>query len=47
MVSGLISALGTGTFAAGSRLIIRFVRHGCTNREFFHIVVSEVIAICP
>lgn len=35
-------ASGTGVFAANAEKVIRFVRHGCTNREFFHIVVSEV-----
>lgn len=33
---------GTGQFAANSKKIIRFVRKGCTNRPFFHIVVAEV-----
>ncbi|CAH1176062.1 unnamed protein product [Phaedon cochleariae] len=34
-------ASGTGIFTAGSALVIRFVRQGCTNRPFFHIVVAE------
>ncbi|XP_031355528.1 probable 28S ribosomal protein S16, mitochondrial [Photinus pyralis] len=32
---------GIGQFAANSRKIIRFLRSGCTNRPFYHIVVSE------
>lgn len=38
----LAPASGIGTYASHTRKIIRFVRHGCTNREFFHIVVAEV-----
>uniref|UniRef100_A0A1Q3FBW2 Small ribosomal subunit protein bS16m n=1 Tax=Culex tarsalis TaxID=7177 RepID=A0A1Q3FBW2_CULTA len=37
----LIPASGTGRFWAKSAKIIRFARHGCTNRPFFHIVVME------
>ncbi|XP_058832133.1 small ribosomal subunit protein bS16m [Topomyia yanbarensis] len=37
----LIPASGTGRFWARSAKIIRFARHGCTNRPFFHIVVME------
>ncbi|XP_065075539.1 small ribosomal subunit protein bS16m [Ochlerotatus camptorhynchus] len=37
----LIPASGTGRFWAHSAKIIRFARHGCTNRPFFHIVVME------
>lgn len=33
---------GTGQFVANSAKIIRFVRKGCANRPFYHIVVSEV-----
>ncbi|XP_044264660.1 probable 28S ribosomal protein S16, mitochondrial [Tribolium madens] len=32
---------GIGQFAATSAKVIRFVRAGCTNRPFFHIVVAE------
>ncbi|XP_017768776.1 PREDICTED: probable 28S ribosomal protein S16, mitochondrial, partial [Nicrophorus vespilloides] len=38
----LSPASGTGQFYAKSAKIIRFVRYGCTNRPFFHIVVTEV-----
>lgn len=38
----LSPASGIGRYLPTSRLVIRFVRHGCTNREFFHIVVAEV-----
>uniref|UniRef100_A0A1L8DRI3 Small ribosomal subunit protein bS16m n=1 Tax=Nyssomyia neivai TaxID=330878 RepID=A0A1L8DRI3_9DIPT len=34
-------ASGTGKFYARSAKIIRFARHGCANRQFFHIVVME------
>ncbi|XP_049543069.1 probable 28S ribosomal protein S16, mitochondrial [Anopheles darlingi] len=37
----LVPASGTGRFWARSAKIIRFVRQGCTNRPFFHIVVME------
>jgi len=37
----LFPASGTGQFYATSAKIIRFVRQGCTNRPFFHIVVTE------
>ncbi|KAJ3647612.1 hypothetical protein Zmor_019480 [Zophobas morio] len=37
----LVPSSGTGQYAALSAKIIRFVRHGCTNRPFFHIVVAE------
>ncbi|XP_055533427.1 probable 28S ribosomal protein S16, mitochondrial [Wyeomyia smithii] len=37
----LIPASGTGRFWARSAKIIRFARHGCTNRPFYHIVVME------
>ncbi|KAF2904045.1 hypothetical protein ILUMI_02142 [Ignelater luminosus] len=37
----LYPSSGTGQFAANSAKIIRFVRKGCTNRPFFHIVVAE------
>uniref|UniRef100_A0A023EG50 Small ribosomal subunit protein bS16m n=1 Tax=Aedes albopictus TaxID=7160 RepID=A0A023EG50_AEDAL len=37
----LIPASGTGKFWAHSAKIIRFARHGCTNRPFYHIVVME------
>ncbi|EFA06934.1 small ribosomal subunit protein bS16m [Tribolium castaneum] len=32
---------GIGQFAATSAKVIRFVRAGCTNRPFYHIVVAE------
>ncbi|XP_018321443.1 probable 28S ribosomal protein S16, mitochondrial [Agrilus planipennis] len=32
---------GTGQFSQFSKKAIRFVRKGCTNRPFFHIVVAE------
>lgn len=38
----LSPASGTGKFYKLSAKIIRFARHGCTNRPFFHIVVTEV-----
>lgn len=38
----LVPSSGIGTFREGARLAIRFVRQGCTNRPFFHIVVAEV-----
>ncbi|CAH0550561.1 unnamed protein product [Brassicogethes aeneus] len=37
----LSPASGTGQFFTKSVKIIRFVRQGCTNRPFFHIVVTE------
>ncbi|XP_026465414.1 probable 28S ribosomal protein S16, mitochondrial [Ctenocephalides felis] len=37
----LSPASGTGKFYKLSAKIIRFARHGCTNRPFFHIVVTE------
>lgn len=38
----LSPASGIGRFYARSAKTIRFARHGCTNRPFFHIVVMEV-----
>lgn len=38
----LIPASGIGKFALRSCKVIRFVRLGCTNRPFYHIVVQEV-----
>lgn len=38
----LSPASGIGKFYRHSAKTIRFARHGCTNREFFHIVVMEV-----
>lgn len=35
-------ASGTGAYMRFTPKIIRFQRHGCTNRPFFHIVVMEV-----
>lgn len=35
-------ASGTGQFFPWSAKIIRFARKGCTNRPFYHIVVTEV-----
>ncbi|RZC36297.1 Ribosomal S16 domain containing protein [Asbolus verrucosus] len=32
---------GIGRFSTKSAKVIRFVRKGCTNRPFFHIVVAE------
>uniref|UniRef100_A0A0K8TSX7 Small ribosomal subunit protein bS16m n=1 Tax=Tabanus bromius TaxID=304241 RepID=A0A0K8TSX7_TABBR len=32
---------GIGKFYKHSAKIIRFARHGCTNRPFYHIVVME------
>ncbi|TDG51466.1 hypothetical protein AWZ03_001926 [Drosophila navojoa] len=37
----LSPASGIGRFYKHSAKIIRFARHGCTNRPFFHIVVME------
>uniref|UniRef100_A0A1A9WWL1 Small ribosomal subunit protein bS16m n=1 Tax=Glossina brevipalpis TaxID=37001 RepID=A0A1A9WWL1_9MUSC len=37
----LSPASGTGRYWRSSAKIIRFVRYGCTNRPFFHIVVME------
>ncbi|XP_074042413.1 mitochondrial ribosomal protein S16 [Leptinotarsa decemlineata] len=34
-------ASGTGVYLKNSAKVIRFVRQGCTNRPFFHIVVAE------
>lgn len=38
----LSPASGIGKYYRHSAKIIRFARHGCTNRPFFHIVVMEV-----
>ncbi|XP_045473557.1 probable 28S ribosomal protein S16, mitochondrial [Harmonia axyridis] len=38
----LIPASGTGQYLAHTAKVIRFARKGCTNRPFFHIVVTEV-----
>ena len=38
----LTPASGTGRYWARSAKIIRFAKHGCTNRPFYHIVVAEV-----
>jgi hypothetical protein len=35
-------ASGGGAYMRLTPKIIRFQRHGCTNRPFFHIVVMEV-----
>jgi hypothetical protein len=35
-------ASGGGVYMRFTPKIIRFQRHGCTNRPFFHIVVMEV-----
>lgn len=35
-------ASGTGQFNALAAKTIRFVRKGCTNRPFYHIVAAEV-----
>ncbi|XP_002005409.2 probable 28S ribosomal protein S16, mitochondrial [Drosophila mojavensis] len=37
----LSPASGIGRFYKHSAKIIRFVRHGCANRPFYHIVVME------
>ncbi|XP_022907319.2 small ribosomal subunit protein bS16m [Onthophagus taurus] len=37
----MFPASGTGRFSKYSSKIIRFTRKGCTNRPFFHIVVTE------
>ncbi|ALC42712.1 mRpS16 [Drosophila busckii] len=37
----LSPASGIGRFYKHSAKIIRFVRQGCTNRPFYHIVVME------
>ncbi|CAH1364409.1 hypothetical protein MTP99_000789 [Tenebrio molitor] len=37
----LAPSSGIGKFAVRSPKVIRFVRQGCTNRPFFHIVVAE------
>uniref|UniRef100_A0A182PNW9 Small ribosomal subunit protein bS16m n=1 Tax=Anopheles epiroticus TaxID=199890 RepID=A0A182PNW9_9DIPT len=42
----LATASGTGRFWARSAKTIRFVRQGCTNRPFFHIVVMESTQTC-
>lgn len=41
-VAPLSPASGIGRFYKKSAKIIRFVRLGCTNRPFYHIVVMEV-----
>jgi hypothetical protein len=38
-------ASGGGAYMRFTPKIIRFQRHGCTNRPFFHIVVMEVSKI--
>lgn len=38
----LTPASGIGKFALRSCKVIRFVRQGCTNRPFYHIVIQEV-----
>lgn len=38
----LAPASGIGQLAGSGAKAIRFVRHGCTNREFFHIVIADV-----
>ncbi|KAK9875301.1 hypothetical protein WA026_007698 [Henosepilachna vigintioctopunctata] len=38
----LIPASGTGQYLANSVKAIRFAARGCTNRPFYHIVVTEV-----
>jgi len=38
----LSPASGIGRFYKHSAKIIRFVRLGCANRPFYHIVVMEV-----
>lgn len=38
----LTPSSGIGVFAANSEKVIRFVRYGCANRPFYHIVVAEV-----
>lgn len=43
----LSPASGIGRFYAKSAKIIRFVRLGCTNRPFYHIVVMEVRTFRP
>uniref|UniRef100_A0A6M2DN96 Small ribosomal subunit protein bS16m n=1 Tax=Xenopsylla cheopis TaxID=163159 RepID=A0A6M2DN96_XENCH len=40
-MAALTPASGTGAFIKSSAKVIRFVKHGCTNRPFFHIVVAE------
>lgn len=42
MIKYLVPSSGTGEFFKRSAKIIRFARFGCTNRPFFHIVVTEV-----
>ncbi|GLV43564.1 mitochondrial ribosomal protein S16 [Carabus blaptoides fortunei] len=37
----LTPASGIGKFALRSCKVIRFVRQGCTNRPFYHIVIQE------
>uniref|UniRef100_U5EKM8 Small ribosomal subunit protein bS16m n=1 Tax=Corethrella appendiculata TaxID=1370023 RepID=U5EKM8_9DIPT len=37
----LVPASGIGKFYRHSAKTIRFARHGCANRPFFHIVVME------
>ncbi|XP_015609919.1 probable 28S ribosomal protein S16, mitochondrial [Cephus cinctus] len=34
-------AVGTGKINPFAKKVIRFVRYGCTNRPFYHIVVME------
>ncbi|XP_065368021.1 small ribosomal subunit protein bS16m [Calliphora vicina] len=40
-IAPLSPASGIGRFYKKSAKIIRFVRQGCTNRPFYHIVVME------
>ncbi|XP_059614655.1 small ribosomal subunit protein bS16m [Phlebotomus argentipes] len=40
-LSAFHAASGTGKFYERSAKTIRFVRYGCANRPFFHIVVME------
>lgn len=35
-------ASGTGRYFAKAAKSIRLLRHGCTNRPFFHISVTQV-----
>ncbi|XP_063225922.1 small ribosomal subunit protein bS16m [Bacillus rossius redtenbacheri] len=37
----MFPASGGASFKTFSAKVIRFARHGCTNRPFFHIVVME------
>lgn len=41
----MIKAAGSGQFIEGSKIMIRMVNRGCTNRPFWHIIAQEVCEI--